>query len=180
LTVACVPTGMKIGVGMSPWAVCRIPARARVSGHSARSSNVMERGNSDCIASPSPSRIRLRGTTADLTRTRDNRRLPRKTILHREQADRIFHRRKRPTRRDTLSASHGFRTSGSGPLSCDHNNVESWALISTFDIGLHAPPKKSARGFMESPGRLFSAGNAITPVSKPAQEPGRGSRSRGR
>jgi len=32
LTVACVPTGMKTGVSMSPWAVCKIPARAPVCG----------------------------------------------------------------------------------------------------------------------------------------------------
>src|SRR5579862_946627 len=50
LTVACVPTGMKTGVGISPWAVCRIPARARVTGHSARSSKVIARGNAYCIA----------------------------------------------------------------------------------------------------------------------------------
>jgi len=30
-TVACVPTGMKTGVGTSPWSVCKIPARARES-----------------------------------------------------------------------------------------------------------------------------------------------------
>jgi len=30
--VACVPTGMKTGVSMSPCAVCKIPARAPVCG----------------------------------------------------------------------------------------------------------------------------------------------------
>ena len=30
-TVAFVPTGMKAGVGMSPWAVCTVPARAAPS-----------------------------------------------------------------------------------------------------------------------------------------------------
>src|SRR5215813_12625344 len=40
LTVACVPTGMKTGVWMSPCEVCSTPARAPVSRHSATSSNV--------------------------------------------------------------------------------------------------------------------------------------------
>ena len=39
LTVPCVPTGMKIGVGIVPWSVWINPALARVTGHSAWISN---------------------------------------------------------------------------------------------------------------------------------------------
>src|SRR5882757_6724754 len=42
-TVACVPTGMKTGVSIVPWAVWRRPARAWVIGHSAWSSKNMRR-----------------------------------------------------------------------------------------------------------------------------------------
>src|SRR5690242_6938325 len=47
LTVAWVPTGMKTGVSTSPWGVWRMPARARVTGHSARTSKEIWR-KSDC------------------------------------------------------------------------------------------------------------------------------------
>ncbi len=36
LTMPWVPTGMKMGVWMSPWAVRRMPVRAKVSGHRVR------------------------------------------------------------------------------------------------------------------------------------------------
>lgn len=39
-TLACVPTGMKIGVWMVPWGVEMVPARAQLSEHSASMVNV--------------------------------------------------------------------------------------------------------------------------------------------
>ena len=39
LTVACVPTGMKMGVSITPWGVCSRPRRAPVWAQTCSSSN---------------------------------------------------------------------------------------------------------------------------------------------
>src|SRR5579875_3979771 len=68
LTEAWVPTGMKTGVSMTPWAVCSSPARAPVSGHRAWISK--RRADMQAHFRPLPIKARKTGAHLRLLRLR--------------------------------------------------------------------------------------------------------------